>query len=82
MQFINAIPSPCNRWDSGQNKELRTKATKKTCLLEYVCETSGEGVTKHSDITHDLFTRENEEGQKSYGQSDYDAHLHTGDSQK
>lgn len=42
MQFINAILSPCNRWDNVQNKRLKTEATKKLSLLEYSYNTSEE----------------------------------------
>lgn len=39
MQFIDAILSPCNRWDNVQKKRLKTEAIKKLTLLEYSCNT-------------------------------------------
>jgi len=43
MQFINAILSPCNRWDNIENKRLKTEATK---FLEYPCNTFEERENK------------------------------------
>lgn len=84
MQFINAILSPCNRWDNVQNKRSGNRSNKETKLLEYSGNTSeeegGEGGTTQKrwsgfeeDITHDPYTREmrtNERKEKNGGYRD------------
>lgn len=107
MQFINAILSPCNRWDNVQKKRLKTEAIKKLRSLEYSCNTAEERQRekergwgwgakaksdqriRKNDITHDPYTRENEDvggggakKRRCYRDPNRDVHLHTGHLQK